>query len=100
LVHSKARVAILWGLHLGLWINNAHASHLGVALMKNSKPLRKKPLEVQASRFAIVAFPLLLFVLLLQSVATAQTVQAPYDAFYTAFDLGAVPGVPTRYGGV
>ena len=42
----------------------------------------------------------MLLVALQQSVATAQTVQAPYDAFYSAFDLGAVPGVPTRYGGV
>jgi hypothetical protein len=41
-----------------------------------------------------------LLVVLLQAVAVAQTVEAPYDAYYTANDLGAVPGVPDYYGGV
>lgn len=32
--------------------------------------------------------------------AGAQTIQAPFDAFYNYFDLADVPGLPTRYGGV
>ncbi len=34
------------------------------------------------------------------STADAQTVQAPYNANYTATNLGAVPGLPANYGGL
>lgn len=34
------------------------------------------------------------------SFAFAQTVQAPFDQFYTAVNLGPIDGVPTPYGGL
>ncbi len=34
------------------------------------------------------------------SVASAQTVEAPYDASYSLFDLGAIAGLPQPYGGL
>jgi hypothetical protein len=32
--------------------------------------------------------------------AGAQTIQAPFDAYYSYFDLADVPGLPSRYGGL
>jgi len=34
------------------------------------------------------------------SVARGQVIQPPYDSVYTLSDLGAVPGLPTPYGGL
>jgi len=34
------------------------------------------------------------------AIASAQAIEPPYDAVYTLTDLGAVPGLPTPYGGL
>lgn len=34
------------------------------------------------------------------AIVSAQAVQSPYDSSYTLTDLGAVPGLPTPYGGL
>lgn len=39
-------------------------------------------------------------VLMVASLASAQTIEAPYDSAYTFTDLGSVLGVPARYGGL
>ena len=48
------------------------------------------------------AVPLLAATLLLVAVAPAsgQTIQPPYDTLYSLTNLGSVPGLPTRYGGL
>ena len=40
------------------------------------------------------------FLLLAPEPAGAQTVEPPYDASYTLTNLGSVPSLPTRYGGL
>jgi len=47
-----------------------------------------------------LSFPAVVVLLLGASVATAQTVQAPYDASYAVSNLGSVPSLPTPYGGL
>lgn len=39
-------------------------------------------------------------ILAMSASATAQTVEAPFDQFYSAVDLGTIPGLPTPYGGL
>ncbi|MBI4635012.1 MAG: DUF11 domain-containing protein [Candidatus Rokubacteria bacterium] len=52
-------------------------------------------------REALCSAGLLVLGSLLASLpAVAQTIQPPFDATYTFVDLGAVPGVPTNYGGL
>ena len=48
------------------------------------------------------AVPFLAAALLLAAAgpANGQVVQPPYDTFYTLSNLGSVPGLPTRYGGL
>ncbi|HVE65417.1 MAG TPA: hypothetical protein VNC59_02470 [Thermoanaerobaculia bacterium] len=42
----------------------------------------------------------ILVLLLCATAAGGQTIQPPYNASYTLVDLGAVPGLPTPYGGL
>ena len=48
------------------------------------------------------AVPFLVAALLLAAAGSAngQTIQPPYDSIYTLTNLGSVPGLPTRYGGL
>jgi hypothetical protein len=45
-------------------------------------------------------FPITILFLFLAAIGGAQTIQPPYNASYTYTDLGAVPGLPTPYGGL
>jgi hypothetical protein len=47
--------------------------------------------------FTLLAAALVLAVV---PAALSQTIQPPYDTIYTLSDLGAVPGLPTPYGGL
>ncbi len=47
-----------------------------------------------------IAIPAAVVLLLGTAIATAQTVQPPYDSTYTVTNLGSVPGLPTPYGGL
>src|SRR5687767_2301264 len=42
----------------------------------------------------------ILVLLLCATAAGGQTIQPPYNASYTLLNLGAVPGLPTPYGGL
>lgn len=55
----------------------------------NCNPLRK---------FIILRFIAVQAIVL--SISQAQTISAPFATEYTLFDLGSVPGVPIRYGGI
>lgn len=58
--------------------------------------MNRQQTALRVARIGIVAFALLA----VPGIAGAQTIQPPYNSVYTLTDLGSVPGVPTRYGGL
>jgi hypothetical protein len=71
------------------------AAKKGMVMMKTRGQVRSLP-------SVLAAAPALAAALLLVAVAPAsgQTIQPPYDAVYTLTNLGLVPSLPTRYGGL
>lgn len=51
-------------------------------------------------RTALILVLTLLLTLSRLSTVLAQVIETPFNSIYTLTDLGAVPGLPTQYGGL